>query len=78
MDRMEVFVVPIGYLRAPFQEERFALKVRERATVRDVLEGLPLKKEVILAMVVNDETASMDTVLSHGDVLKLIPVISGG
>jgi molybdopterin converting factor small subunit len=75
---MEIKIVPIGYLRAPFENEITVLIVRDGSSIKEVLKGLPIRKDLVLAVVVNDVTAGMDTVLADGDIIKLIPVISGG
>lgn len=75
---MQVTILPLGYLRAPFREAELAIEVDPGTTVAVALESLKVRTDLVVAVVINGETADLDTILSQGDKVKLIPVISGG
>jgi molybdopterin converting factor small subunit len=58
--------------------DRLELDLPPASTVLDVLERLdiPLDLEVVLAL--NDRVVPLDTPLSEGDLLALIPAVAGG
>jgi molybdopterin converting factor small subunit len=58
--------------------DRLELDLPPASTVLDVLTRLdiPLDLEVVLAL--NDKVVPLDTPLSEGDLLALIPAVAGG
>ena len=52
--------------------------LEDARTVGEAVTQLSLPEDIGLVMLVNGRTANWDTVLADGDILQLIPVISGG
>lgn len=75
---VKVTICPLGYLGAPFGKRNLEVEVEEGTAVSEVLTTLAVRTDLVVAVVINDVTAKMSSVLSEGDVVKLIPVISGG
>lgn len=75
---MKVTIIPYGYLKAPFGREKIVVDIEAETTVNDVLVDLNMRTDLVVSVIVNDVTAKMDTSLNDGDIVKLIPLISGG
>jgi sulfur carrier protein ThiS len=57
----------------------FIFTLREKSTIQDLLNDLQVDYDLeALAMIVNGKSASFDTVLTEGDLVDLVPAISGG
>jgi molybdopterin converting factor small subunit len=73
-----------GMQRAITKIDRIAMPITENMKVTDVLEyvrnrypSLPLDKGMVL-ITVNQEMASLDTMLNANDTVLFLPFISGG
>jgi sulfur carrier protein ThiS len=74
--------VRIG-LRAPSQLANFlppsgGIDLREGARISDLLEGLELDSDLVMLIAIDGELADIDSPLSDGMTVQLIPPISGG
>ncbi len=63
---------------SPNGAQAFDLEVPEGATVRNVIRHLGIPEEMASAIVVNDKSAELETVLNLGDKVTLIPPLAGG
>ena len=81
---MQVTVLYFGVLKDLFPNERQPVEVAEGETVAGLLrlsQGRASKQSDVwksLAVAVNREYASLDTVLRDGDEVALLPPVSGG
>ncbi len=80
---MHVNVHIYAYLRyyLPASEKLFNNKeweVPEDATVNDVLEKLRLPKEVRVSVLINNNRVDPKATLKDGDVIHILPQMSGG
>lgn len=75
---ISVTVLPWGYLRAPFGKERLELSLQHGTSVEQMISDLGIEIDIVVTVVINDVTASMGSILEDQDIVKLIPVISGG
>ncbi len=46
--------------------------------VGEVVEQLQLNRQLLGIILINDQHADMATVLDHGDILALLPILEGG
>ena len=72
---MPISIRPTGSLKRFIAPDTV---LEDMHTVGEAVEQLSLPEEIGLVMMVNGRTAHWDTVLTDGDTLQLIPVISGG
>ncbi|MCO6453216.1 MAG: MoaD/ThiS family protein [Caldilineales bacterium] len=72
---MTITIRAIGSLK---QHIDSPMTITEAATVGAALDLLDLPRDVSVVMMVNDKLAHTHTALHDGDVLQLVPVISGG
>lgn len=57
----------------------FIFHLREKSTIQDLLNDLQIYfNQEALVMIVNGKSAFIDTVLTDGDKVDLVPAISGG
>lgn len=75
---IKVTICPLGYLAAPFDRKQIEVEVVPGTEVGEVLEALKVRTDLVMSVVINDVTAKRDSVLNDGDIVKLVPVISGG
>lgn len=75
---IKVTICPLGYLAAPFDRKQIEVEVVPGTEVGQVLEELKVRTDLVMSVVINDVTAKRDAVLNDGDIVKLVPVISGG
>jgi sulfur carrier protein ThiS len=54
------------------------IELREGAKVRDLLKGIELDSDLVMLIVIDGELADIDSPLSDGMTVELIPPISGG
>jgi len=66
------------YRPAGFKGDAVELDLANAATVRDAAETLKVPIELIHAVFVNDDQATLDTALSPGDSVRLFPPVVGG
>ena len=81
---MSVSIQFFGMQRNVTKTDSIHMPITEKTSVTDALEyvrrqypDLPLAKETVL-ITVNQEIASLDTVLRGNDVVLFLPFISGG
>ena len=65
------------YRPADFKEDVLQVNLPDAATVRDAAAVLGVPEKLIHAVFVNDKQASLDSVLSHGDVVRMFPPVAG-
>ena len=77
---MRVRVLFFGMLKDAFGLESEELEVAEGATVADLLKGFRGRVGFLdsIAVAVNQEYAQAGVVLKEGDVVALLPPVSGG
>ncbi len=80
---MHVTVNIYAYLRyyLPASEELFRKKdweVTQDATVNQILEKLKLPKDVRVSVLVNNNRVDQKAILKEGDVIHILPQMSGG
>ena len=54
------------------------LDLPENSTILDVLALLQVPDDLEIVLAVNEEVVKVDTTLSDGDLLALIPAVAGG
>jgi molybdopterin converting factor small subunit len=62
---------------SPNGDQAFDLEVPGGATVRTIVRRLDIPEEMTGAMVVNDKSTELETVLNTGDRLTMIPPLAG-
>lgn len=84
---MQVELLYFGVLKELFGGERDSVELPEGSDVAALLAQLRLRPDVVesgavllrsLAVAVNREYARVDTALTHGDEVALLPPVSGG
>ena len=81
---MRCEVILFAHVREAVGKDRLFLDLPDDATVRDAIESLSARYESIAAMrgrlaaAVNQRYADSQSPLHEGDVLALIPPVSGG
>ncbi|MBN1317120.1 MAG: MoaD/ThiS family protein [Anaerolineales bacterium] len=58
--------------------DRIELEFKTGATIRDILNTLDILNEQEILIQIDDEPAGVESEILDGDVIKLIPLISGG
>ncbi len=66
------------YRPAGLSGDVIEMSLPEAATVRDAATALGVPTDLIHAVFVNDEQATLDTVLSQGDRVRIFPPVVGG
>ena len=74
---MPVTIHLVGQLKSIFNNQSI-INVDAGQTVRDILVGAQIMKEMVAGVVVNDDLQSKDYILQDNDDVKLIAVMSGG
>ncbi len=74
---MAVRIRPIGHLKSYFNNQA-VIFVEPGRTVREILEGMQLKPEVIAGVIVNDVLSTKDYCLQEDDEVMLFAVMGGG
>jgi molybdopterin converting factor small subunit len=72
---MPITIRPIGSLKRFIAPDTVLDNVH---TIGEAVAQLSLPEDMGLVMLVNGRTTNWNTVLADGDILQLIPVISGG
>jgi len=58
--------------------DRLEMDIPKDSTVGSVLQMLQIPKDLDMVIAINGRSTQGDSILSDGDVLELIPAISGG
>jgi molybdopterin converting factor small subunit len=66
------------YRPAGFRGDVFELDLPEAASVRDAAVALGVPVDLIHAVFVNDEQATLDVKLSQDDIVRMFPPVVGG
>jgi len=66
------------YRPAGFRGDVVQVDVPEAATVRDAASALGVPAELIHAVFVNDQQATLDARLAPGDAVRIFPPVVGG
>jgi len=74
---MPVQIIPVGILRSHMPEQAAVLEAAGK-TVWQVLTELAIEPDLVAMILVNGRQSPKDTVLSDGDVVKLVPFVGGG
>jgi len=75
---MRVTVELKGPLAVSRGEKLVALEVPQRATVREILNGLGLDEKYVGLLAVKNVKVNLDSYLGEDDVLTVFPVVAGG
>jgi len=62
----------------PLTSTRFSLSVEEGTDVEGLINTLGVPPRLVGSVTVNKRRSSRDRVLTHGDLVAIVPAISGG
>jgi molybdopterin converting factor small subunit len=62
----------------PGDASEYEAQIVDNTTVGEVLDALSMPRDVPSIILVNRETASLDSKLKDGDIVHLLPMVVGG
>lgn len=60
------------------REKIINLDVKQKCTVKDILDAVKIKPEEIAILLVNGRDGTVEQILKDGDTLSLFPPVGGG
>ncbi len=76
--KVKVATILLQKANPPLDSSDFEFSLKEGSTVAELIEALHIPEKFVGTVTVNKRKVGQDHVLGHGDLVAILPAISGG